>query len=200
MRQVTLVLLVSVLCISIFLAPVTATAAEGIASGLLLEAGFGCKMQDGKLVCGNKKGSSKKDDDEADDDDEPKKSKDKVIPKTCGKKVRCDPGFVVLEKPNQYGACCEAREGLPPPKTAKPEKCQFPGEVGTPPNCTCPPGTEFLGYKGCVTPYCCTSYGADWHGGGSIKACGEHGEAQKKVTGHLFNGHPPARFECYPKK
>ena len=90
------------------------------------------------------------DDDDEDDDDKPKKSKDKVIPKKCGKKVRCEPGFVVLDKPNQYGACCEAREGLPPPKTAEPEKCKFPGEVGTPPNCSCPPGTEFMGYKGCV--------------------------------------------------
>jgi hypothetical protein len=24
------------------------------------------------------------------------------------------------------------------------------GEVGTPPNCTCPSGTEFMGYKGCL--------------------------------------------------
>ena len=91
-----------------------------------------------------------KNDDDDDDDDKPKKSKDKVIPKTCGKKVNCEAGFVKLEKPNKYGACCEAREGLPSPKTAQPEKCQFPGEVGTPPNCSCPKGTEFLGYKGCV--------------------------------------------------
>ena len=27
---------------------------------------------------------------------------------------------------------------------------QIPGQVGAPPNCTCPPGTEFMGYKGCL--------------------------------------------------
>ena len=150
MRQVTLVFLASVLCISIFLVPVTATAAEGIGSGLVLKAGFGCKMQDGKLVCGKTKKSDDDNDDDDDDDDKPKKSKDKVIPKTCGKKVNCEAGFVKLEKPNKYGACCEAREGLPPPKPQQADKCQFPGEVGTPPNCTCPPGTEFMGYKGCL--------------------------------------------------
>jgi hypothetical protein len=51
-------------------------------------------------------------------------------------------------KPNKYGACCEPKEGLPAP--ASTEKCKFPGEVGTPPNCHCPGGTEFIGYKGCV--------------------------------------------------
>ena len=35
-------------------------------------------------------------------------------------------------------------------KPLEPEKCKFPGEEGTPPNCKCPQGTEFLGYKGCV--------------------------------------------------
>jgi hypothetical protein len=52
MRQFAFVLLASVLCLSIFLAPVSATAAERIGSGLVLKAGFECKMQDGKLVCG----------------------------------------------------------------------------------------------------------------------------------------------------
>ena len=102
---------------------------------------------DGKLVCGSTKGNKNRDDD---DDDKPKKSKDKAIPKTCGKKVNCEPGFGRLEKPNKYGACCEAREGLPAPKQQEAEKCKFPGEVGTPPNCSCPAGTEFMGYRGCL--------------------------------------------------
>ena len=38
------------------------------------------------------------------------------------------------------------RELKSAPKEA--EKRQFPGEGGTPPKCTCPPGTEFMGDKG----------------------------------------------------
>jgi hypothetical protein len=62
----------------------------------------------------------------------------------------CPPGYVVLDKPNKYGAFCEPKEGLPAPAPAEAEKCKFPGQVGTPPNCSCPDGTEFLGFKGCV--------------------------------------------------
>jgi hypothetical protein len=90
-----------------------------------------------------------KNDDDDDDDDNDDNSKPAEATKDC-KKARCEPGLVVLDKPNKYGACCEAREGLPPPKQQEAEKCKFPGEVGTPPNCTCPPGTEFMGYKGCL--------------------------------------------------
>jgi hypothetical protein len=197
MRKIPLVLLASVLCISIFLAPVNATAAEGTGSSLVLEAGFGCKMQQGKLVCG--KGQKKDDDDDDDDDDKPKA---KAIPKKCGK-VRCDPGYVVLEKPNKYGACCEAREGLPPPKTAEPEKCKFPGEVGTPPNCTCPSGTQFMGYKGCVKKVvqrvCCTGI----HGNTSGKTTGckdTEAEARQDVSEALINGVPVTSITCAPEK
>ena len=116
--------------------------------GIVVQTDFKCRKVDGKLVCGSTKGNQQNGDD--DDDERPKKSKDKVIPKTCGKKVNCEAGFVKLQKPNKYGACCEAREGLPPPKSAEPAKCKFPGEVGTPPNCSCPPGTEFMGYRGCL--------------------------------------------------
>ena len=120
------------------------------ASDVIVPADFKCGMVDGKLVCGSTKGNKDRDENDDDDDDKPKKSKDKVIPKTCGKKVNCEAGFVKLEKPNKYGACCEAREGLPPAKQQEGEKCKFPGEVGTPPNCKCPDGTDFQGYKGCV--------------------------------------------------
>ena len=129
-----------------------ATAAQVSPRDFAVQVDFKCRKVDGKLVCGSTKGNKNRDDDDDDNegDDEPKKSKDKAIPKTCGKKVNCEPGFVRLEKPNKYGACCEAREGLPPPTQQEAEKCKFPGEVGTPPNCSCPNGTEFLGYKGCV--------------------------------------------------
>jgi hypothetical protein len=33
-------------------------------------------------------------------------------------------------------------------KPDEPKKCKFPGEVR--PDCHCPKGTEFMGYKGCV--------------------------------------------------
>ena len=142
-----------------FLGFVSMAAAAPIASvigcqvsprAVVIPVAFKCEMVEGKLVCGKTRGSKSHDENDDDDNDQPKKSKDKVIPKTCGKKVNCEAGFVKLEKPNKYGACCEAREGLPPPKQQEAEKCKFPGEVGTPPNCSCPPGTEFMGYRGCL--------------------------------------------------
>jgi hypothetical protein len=148
MRKVTLVLLASVLCLSIFLAPVTGTAAEGIGSGLVLKAGFGCVMQQGKLVCGKtKKSDDNDDDDDGGDDDKPKKNK--ATGNKCAGDNDCGAGYTDLETPNKYGACCEAAEAS---KTApqEAEKCKFPGEIGTPPNCQCPDGTEFRGYKGCL--------------------------------------------------
>jgi hypothetical protein len=113
--------------------------------------GFGCKIIDRKLVCGKDVG----DDDDDDDDDDggaKEQNKDQENKKKTGNicegEVACPPGYVVLDKPNKYGACCEPKEGFPPTQA---EKCKFPGEVGTPPDCHCPEGTEFLGYKGCVT-------------------------------------------------
>ena len=129
--------------------PFTSDIAVQVSSrDLIGQVDFKCRKVDGKLVCGSTKGNENRDDDD-DDDDKPKKSKDKVIPKTCGKKVNCEAGYVKLEKPNKYGACCEAREGLPPPKQQEAEKCKFPGQIN-PPACDCPPGTEFMGYRGCL--------------------------------------------------
>lgn len=174
------------------MAPFGADGLNGVCSSLLLRAK--CKFKNGELACPSNK--HKDDEDDADNDDKSKKKK--KTGNICEGDNHCGAGFTDLETANKYGACCEPAKGFQTaPKEA--EKCKFPGEVGTPPNCTCPPGTEFYGYKGCVEPYCCTSYGDASDGGGSIKACGEHAEAQEKVTSHLFNGHPPARFECYPK-
>ena len=128
----------------------SAIAAQVSPREVVVPVAFKCEMVEGKLVCGKTSGGKSRDDDDNDDDDDrPKKSEDKVIPKTCGKKVNCEAGFVKLEKPNKYGACCEAREGLPPPKQQEAEKCKFPGQIN-PPNCDCPPGTEFMGYRGCL--------------------------------------------------
>ena len=53
----------------------------------------------------------------------------------CEGEHACPAGMVVLDKPNKYGACCEAaKEGV----------CKK-GLIGTPPNCTCPEGTLPLG-------------------------------------------------------
>jgi len=123
--------------------------AFAVSAERMVPVGFKCGLVNGKLVCGDKQGGGKKQSDDDDDDDQPKKSKDKAIAKTCGKKVNCEAGLVKLEKPNKYGACCEAREGLPAPKQQEAAKCKFPGEID-PPNCRCPPGTTFIGYKGCV--------------------------------------------------
>lgn len=71
----------------------------------------------------------------------------------------CPPDYVVLKEPNKYGSYCEPKGGLPATPQAE-EKCKFPGEVGTPPNCSCPAGTEFLGYKGCV-PFKTAQYCSD---------------------------------------
>jgi hypothetical protein len=78
------------------------------------------------------------------------KGKKKKTGNICKGEIACPPGYVVLDKPNAYGACCEQKQGLPAPAPAEAEKCKFPGEVGTPPNCHCPEGTEFMGYRGCL--------------------------------------------------
>jgi len=79
-----------------------------------------------------------------------KKKKNKHGGSTEGEHA-CPPGYVVLDKPNKYGAYCEPKEGLPKtPAEEEAEKCKFPGQIGKAPNCTCPDGTEFLGFKGCV--------------------------------------------------
>jgi hypothetical protein len=90
----------------------------------------------------------------------------------CEGEHSCPAGMVVLDTPNKYGACCEAKEGVcakgligTPPNCTCPEgtlsigtadqpcvakmNCPFPGMVGNPPDCFCPEGTEFVGNKGC---------------------------------------------------
>jgi len=106
----------------------------------LLEIKFGCKFVQDKLVCGNDVGDANNDGGD---------KKESEGQGTQGERS-CPPGYVVLDKPNKYGAFCEPKEGSPAPAPAEGETCKFPGQVGTPPNCKCPVGTEFLGYKGCV--------------------------------------------------
>jgi len=116
----------------------------------VIQAGFGCKMVNGQLVCGKQRNN----DDDDDDENQPSPKKQKTEKKKKGKGTdsngerACPPGYVVLDKPNKYGAYCEPKEGFPAKPPAEAEKCKFPGQVGTPPNCTCPDGTEFLGLQG----------------------------------------------------
>jgi hypothetical protein len=127
-------------------------ASNASAETLLSMAKQKCVTIGEKRVCFEDGKSKKSNDDDDDDDDDDKPKKKKKTGNICEGKIVCDPGYVVLDKPNKYGACCEPKEGFPTPAPAPAEKCKFPGEVGTPPNCTCPPGTEFMGYKGCVAP------------------------------------------------
>ena len=140
-----------------------------------------------------------------DDDDDEKPKKDKKA-KNC-KKARCEPGMFVLDKPNIYGACCQA--GAEPLKhktaPAEKEKCKFPGEVGEPPNCKCPDDTEFMGYKGCVKKVeqkvCCT--GVYPNGVSTGKSCGAPEAAVRKITSSgQLNGVPivESSITCAPEK
>lgn len=135
------------------------------AAGFVEPAGAPCIMIGDKRICldiEDKGKTPKKQDEQPGEDDvtpggeqggQPENKQDgsaetKKTGNICQGEIACPPGYVVLDKPNKYGACCEPKEGFPAPAT---EKCKFPGEVGTPPNCHCPENTEFVGYKGCVT-------------------------------------------------
>jgi hypothetical protein len=138
--------------------------------------------------------------DKDDDDDKPKKSK----PFNC-KKAKCDPGEFKLDKPNIYGACCQA--GAEPlkhnTKPDEPKKCQFPGEV--PPDCNCPKGWEFMGYKGCVKEVvqtiCCT--GKFPNGESTGRDCGAPEAEVRKITASarkIGDPTPPSSITCAPEK
>ena len=75
-----------------------------------------------------------------------KKKQDDGGNTTQGGERSCPAGYVVLDKPNKYGSFCEPKEGLP---TTPTEPCKF-GMIGKPPDCTCPKGTRFAGYQGCI--------------------------------------------------
>jgi hypothetical protein len=90
-----------------------------------------------------------------DDEDEPKKTGN-----ICEGEIACPPGYVVLDKPNKYGACCEPKEGFPDTTpapapgpagggdTTKENICE--GEIA------CPPGYVVLDkpnkYGACCEP------------------------------------------------
>lgn len=161
-------------------APPRAADPSALVSGTsVVPAGFKCDFVGGKLVCGKTQNQGTSDGDQ-DNSDRPTKSKDKVIPKTCGKKVNCEAGYVKLEKPNKYGACCEAREGLPPPKPAEPAPQPAPAETPSP----------------AAERVCCT---ASHPSGEPQKFCGLLNDARKQAGAARFNGEPAAQILCIPE-
>ena len=139
---------------------------------------------------------------------------DNAAPQNSGNKcqgeVACPPGYVVLDKPNKYGACCEPREGFCPPDrpSGTPPNCCAegttfregacwptncpPGTVGTPPHCdrTCGPGkvkVDQTCYDPCppgttgTPPKCFCPAGQDWDAGAN--ACKERPKCPEGMTG-----------------
>jgi hypothetical protein len=189
MRQVALIVGFSALACLLFMGAYPST------SGAVSHA-IGFETADQSLVV-----NVKKDKNDDDDDEKPKKEKKA---NNC-KKARCEPGMFVLDKPNIYGACCQAGAEPLKPKTtpAEAEKCKFPGEVGTPPNCKCPDGTEFMGYKGCVKQQrvCCEGFFPD--GKSTGRDCGAPEAAVRKITAsarHIGDPTPPGNITCAPEK
>ncbi|MGH6734638.1 MAG: hypothetical protein ACRECX_00955 [Methyloceanibacter sp.] len=95
-------------------------------------------------IGGNKTGGTKKQDnkDQGNNDQENQKKKTGNI---CEGEIACPPGYVVLDKPNKYGACCEPKEGFPdatpapaPAPEPKAGACQLCDNKG---NCS-PAGNE----------------------------------------------------------
>jgi hypothetical protein len=165
-------------------------------------------------------GKNKKNNDDDEKDDAEKKDQPKKTGNICEGEVACPPGYVVLDKPNKYGACCEPKEGFCPPDrpSGTPPNCCAegttfregacwptncpPGTVGTPPHCqrTCEPGKVVVDqtcYDPCppgttgTPPKCFCPAGQEWDD--AAKACKE----RPKCTGGLV-GTPPD-CKCPPE-
>jgi hypothetical protein len=111
--------------------------------------------------------------------------------KTPGERS-CPPGYVVLDKPNKYGAFCEPKEGLPPPST---EKCKL-GMVGTPPNCACPDRAKFFGYKGCLQLRFCDGWHSNEYAAQRQKTWIPNCKAQSGIPDCKAVTRPGVVFEC----
>ena len=191
-----------------------ATAIFVLGSSSTASAGKKCISIGDKRICfedgKNKKGNA--DDDNGD-------GKPQTTGNKCQGEIACPPGYVVLDKPNKYGACCEPKEGFCPPDrpSGTPPNCCAegttfregacwptncpPGTVGTPPHCdrVCAPGkikVEQTCYDPCppgtigTPPNCKCPDGQIWDDG--LKACKE----RPKCTGGMV-GTPP-NCKCPP--
>lgn len=190
-----------------------------LGSSLDASAGKKCITVGDKRICfedgKNKKGN---DDDEKNDDGGKQDEQKEDAADKPGERA-CPPGYVVLDKPNKYGAFCEPKEGFCPPDrpSGTPPNCCAegttfregacwptncpPGTVGTPPHCqrTCGPGKVLVDqtcYDPCpagttgTPPKCFCPAGQDWDAGAN--ACKE----RPKCTGGMV-GTPP-NCKCPP--
>ena len=88
---------------------VTSLALLSVSPSAVVEAGFGCNFENGKLVCGKGNGGA-----DANDDQGTRKKKKHKDTDTGNQGERsCPPGYVVLDKPNKCGSFCEPKEGDP---------------------------------------------------------------------------------------
>jgi hypothetical protein len=143
--------------------------------------------------------------DDDDDDDRPPKKKKKGDQATPGERS-CPPGYVVLDKANRYGNFCEPREGFPTKTdqaktdgtqgSQKWTKCEN-GTVGTPPNCTCPFGSEFFGAKGCMKVCCGTPSTDPKYSKVYVQCHRDQAQAlSRAVTLAKVNGDPGNKVTC----
>lgn len=109
-------------------------------SSSFASAGKKCVTIGEKRVC-FEEGKNKKNDDDDDDDDDHKLKK--KAGNKCEGEISCPAGYVVLDKPNKYGACCEPKEGLPQTETQQKASA-------------CPAGTEL--FQGKCMFRRCSSY------------------------------------------
>ena len=183
--------------------------------------GKGKKGNDGGGAAG-KNDNGQNDNDNGKNDDKPKGEDDaakgegddqpKAEPKPLDcSKAQCDLGYIKLDKPNKYKACCQAVDRCPPerPSGTPPNCCEAgltfregfcrvtdcpPGTVGTPPHCdrVCGPGKIKVGqscYDPCppgtlgTPPNCKCPDWHDWDDG--AKAC-----VARKCTGGMVGTQP----------
>jgi hypothetical protein len=188
-----------------------------LGSSFKAEAGKKCISIGEKRICFEDGKNKKSKDDDGDDgggNEEPQKTGNK-----CQGEIACPPGYVVLDKPNEYGACCEPKEGFCPPDRPSgtppnccPEGTTFreghcyptncgPGMVGTPPHCdrVCAPGkikVEQTCYDPCppgtigTPPSCKCPDGQVWDDG--LKACKERPKCPNGMVG------TPPNCKCPP--
>lgn len=186
-----------------------------LGSSFNASAGKKCITIGEKSICfddGKSKKSNDDDDLRKNDDGGKQDEQNKDAAEKPGERA-CPPGYVVLDRPNQYGAFCEPKEGFCPPDRPSgtppnccaegttfregacwPNNCP-PGTVGTPPHCqrTCGPGKVLVDqtcHDPCPTgttgtpPNCFCPAGQDWDA--AAKACKE----RPKCTGGMV-GTPP---------
>ncbi len=183
-------------CVSVFLAPVSATAADGSGGGLLKK-GFGCKVEQGKLVCGKDiKNHGNKNDDDDDDGEKPKKSKSKSKKDTGLTECTiqgpnsgggCKTGFKrVCEKLKSGKKCC----GCVADANAKPAE-QEPAEPE-------PVEEKPAEQKPAAQEFCCTgTYAA----GNKHTTCGgSEANARGNAEAIKVNGEGPVSISCAPER